>query len=142
MRQPDTSSPATLWTARLGALCYVAWGLFHCKVAYDIMTLGQGQQGITQGRLFQLAAYMLSISLFIIAMAVWRNWRNDRIGYWLSLCVAGWADGIWILVVVLPGYVGFARGFIPPAIFLVGAILTTIAYRRGHHRHAVTAVAS
>ncbi|MFC3676359.1 hypothetical protein [Ferrovibrio xuzhouensis] len=131
-----SSSALAVWTARAGALCYAAWGLFHCKVAYDIMQLGEGHEGIAQGRLFQLAAYMLTISLFIIVVALWRNWRNDRLGYWLSLCVAGWADGIWITVVVLPGYVGFARGFIPPAIFLAGAILTTIARRRQAHGRA------
>jgi hypothetical protein len=72
---------------------------------------------------------MLTISLFVIGVALRLNWRNDRRGYWLNLCVAGWADGIWILVVVLPGYVGLARGLIPPAIFVAGVVCTTLARR-------------
>jgi hypothetical protein len=40
------------------------------------------QTGITQGRSLQLAAYMLAIALFAIAIALW---RNDRLGYWLNL---------------------------------------------------------
>ena len=52
--------------ARVGALCYAAWGLFHCKVAYDIMQLGRAADSLSQGRLYQLAAYMLTISLFVI----------------------------------------------------------------------------
>jgi hypothetical protein len=72
---------------------------------------------------------MLTIALFAIVIAVWRVWRNDRLGYWLNLAVVGWADIIWVLVVVLPGYVPLGRGLIPPAIFVLGALLTTLAQR-------------
>jgi hypothetical protein len=115
------------WAARLGALCYIAWGLFHVNVAHDIYILGFAQNGITQGRLYQLAAYMLCIAMFAIAVAAFANWRNTELGYWLNICVVGWADGVWVLVVVLPGYVPLLRGLVPPALFVVGAILTTIA---------------
>jgi len=104
----------------LGALCYVAWGLFHVKVAHDIYILGSAQTGITQGRLYQLAAYLLCIAVFAIVVALVANWRNTQRGYWLNLCVIGWADGVWVLVVVLPGYVPLLRGLLPPAIFLAG----------------------
>ncbi|WP_211852338.1 hypothetical protein [Plastoroseomonas hellenica] len=113
--------------ARVGALFYTGWGLFHLHVAWDIMILGLPEGGLVQGRLFQLAAYMLTISLFVIGIAVRMNWRNDRLGYWLNLCVAGWADAVWVAVVVLPGYVGLMRGLVPPAVFVAGAVLTTFA---------------
>jgi hypothetical protein len=128
--RPSLSARNTQWTARLGALCYVAWGLFHIKVAYDIYLLGSAQIGITQGRLYQLAAYLLCIAVFAIVVALVANWRNMRRGYWLNLCVIGWADGVWVLVVVIPGYVPSLRGLLPPAIFLTGVVLTSIA-RRG-----------
>jgi hypothetical protein len=128
--RPSLSARNTQWTARLGALCYVAWGLFHIKVAYDIYLLGSAQIGITQGRLYQLAAYLLCIAVFAIVVALVANWRNMRRGYWLNLCVIGWADGVWVLVVVIPGYVPLLRGLLPPAIFLMGVVLTSIA-RRG-----------
>jgi len=115
--------------SRLGALCYAAWGLFHIKVAVDIWWLGAGQRGLVQGRLYQLAAYMVTIAVFVLVVGLWRNWRNDRLGYWLNLGVAGWADSIWVLVVVLPGYVGPARGLVPPAFYVGGAVLTTLARR-------------
>lgn len=115
--------------ARVGALLYIAWGIFHVYVAWQIYTLGLTEHGIAQGRLFQLAAYMLTISLFAIVVAVTRNWRNDNLGYWLNLAVVSWADIIWVLVVVLPGYVPTARGLIPPAIWIAAAICTTIARR-------------
>lgn len=113
--------------ARIAALCYAAWGFFHVKVAWEIAALGTAQQGLVQGRLYQLAAYMLSIALFVTIIGLWQNWRNDRFGYWLNLSVAGWADAIWVLVVVLPGYVDPVRGFVPPIIFLAAAALSTWA---------------
>ena len=115
--------------ARIGAIFYVAWGAFHLRVAYDIYKLGVPLTGIEQGRMYQLAAYMLTISLFVIGTALLLNWRNSRVGYWLNLCVAGWADLVWVVIVVLPGYVGLMRGLVPPAIFVAGAIGTTIARR-------------
>jgi hypothetical protein len=123
MRHPDLS----LIAARAGAICYIAWGLFHVNVAHDIYVLASAQNGLVQGRLYQLAAYMLTIALFVAAVGLFGNWRNRRMAYWLNLCVGGWADGIWVLVVVLPGYVPLVRGLVPPAIFVAGAVLTTIA---------------
>jgi hypothetical protein len=119
-----------LLIARIGAILYLVWGLFHVKVAWDIYMLGTGQAGIAQGRMYQLAAYLLTLSIFVIGVAVLLNWRNSAHGFWLNLCVAGWADGIWVLVVVLPGYVGWVRGFLPPAIFLGAAVLTMLARQR------------
>ena len=123
------SSRAIGWTARAAALLYAAWAVFHLKVAWDIMQLGLTQTSIAQARTFQLAAYMLTIALFVLIVAVTLNRRNSVIGYWLNLCVAGWADAIWVVVVVLPGYVGVVRGLLPPAIFLAAAIASTIAKR-------------
>ena len=115
--------------AKLGAVAYAAWGTFHVYVAWQIYLLGMTEQGIAQGRLLQLAAYMLTIALFAIFIAVTRNWRNDTLGYKLNLGVVSWADIVWVLVVVLPGYVPLGRGLIPPAIWIAGAVLTTIAQR-------------
>lgn len=117
--------------ARIGAISYGVWGAFHLYVAYQIYALALTEQGLSQGRLFQLAAYMLTISLFVLVVALTRNWRNDATGYWLNLAVASWADVIWILIVVLPGYVPAARGLIPPAFWVLGALFTTLAYRTG-----------
>ncbi len=115
--------------AKLGALCYVGWGVFHIGVARDIYQLGRTQTGIAQGRTFQLAAYMLTIALFAIVVALAGNWRNRRLGYWMNLWVIGWADAVWVAVVVAPGYVPPVRGLWPPAVYLLGAVLTTFAFR-------------
>lgn len=127
----------SLMIARIGAFFYVVWGLFHLRVAWNIFKLGEVQAGLAQGRIFQLAAYMLTISIFVICVAVFLNWRNDRRGYWLNLCVAGWADAIWLFVVVLPGYVGLIRGLVPPAVFVAGALATTLARQNSVMRRSM-----
>ena len=77
----------------------------------------------------KLAAYIFTLALFAALVGAFGNWRNNPRAYWLNLCMIGWADGICVLVVVLPGYVPLLRGLIPPAIFVSGAILTTLARR-------------
>ena len=121
--------PSTL-IARLGALCYIAWGIFHINVAHDIYALGSAQTGIARGRMYQLAAYMLCIALFAIVTGAAGNWRNGVRSYWLTLIVVGWADLVWVLVVVVPGYAPLLRGLLPPAVYVLGALLTTAARRR------------
>jgi hypothetical protein len=76
---------------------------------------------------------MLTISLSVVYVAVTRNWRNDQLGYKLNLGVVSWADLVWVFVVVLPDYVPLGRGFIPPAIWITGAVLTMIAQRANAH---------
>jgi hypothetical protein len=48
----------------------------------------------------------------------------------------GWADLVWVLVVVLPGYVPPLRGLLPPAIYVLGALLTTAARHSAGARRA------
>jgi hypothetical protein len=69
---------------------------------------------------------MLTIALFVVGVALLLNWKDNRVGYWLNLCVAGWADLIWVAVVVAPSYVGLVRGLVPPIVFVIAAILSTI----------------
>lgn len=135
--RPRVSAPAA---ARIGSLCYLAWGLFHLHVAYDIYQLGLPLAGLAQGRMYQLAAHMLSIATVVIVVSIFADWRNSSVGYWLNLSVAGGADGVWVLVVVLPGYVSVSRGLMPPTLFVAAAIATTIARRiewrpRLHGKH-------
>jgi len=40
-------------------------------------SIRSAERGLAQGRLFQMAAYMLCIALFAVGIAPTRNWRND-----------------------------------------------------------------
>ncbi len=126
----------TDFLSKTAAVLYAAWGAFHVYVAWQIYALALSEHGIAQGRLLQLAAYMLSISLFAIVIAIWRVAKNDPLGFWLNLAIVGWADVIWVLVVVLPGYVPLVRGLLPPAVFVLAAVLSALAYNRRHDQAA------
>ena len=68
----DTESLTKL-LARVGALSYAIWGVFHVYVSWQIFSLALPLKGVAQGRMFQLAAYMLTIALFAVAIALWRK---------------------------------------------------------------------
>ena len=118
-----------LMLARTGAVFYVLWGVLHIGVAWKISELALAQEGLIQGRLLQQAVYMLGIATTAIVVAVWLNWRNDRVGYWVNLAVVSFADIAFLLVIVLPGYVPLGRGLIGPALWVVALIFTTLAQR-------------
>lgn len=112
---------------RIGATLYFLWGILHLYAAYGIYKLGTDlEPGLVQARLFQDAAFMLIIALLAMAIAVWKNWNNDRIGYWLNLSIVSVADIIFLLLVVIPGYVPLGRGLIGPALWVAAVIFSTI----------------
>ena len=74
----------------------------------------QPRPGITRGRLYQLAAYMLCIALFAIVTGAAGIVRNGPRSYWLNLIVVGWADLVWVLVVVPPGTRPYSAGYYRP----------------------------
>ncbi len=55
--------------AKLGAVVYVLWGLFHIQAARLVYVLGQSMEpGIIQGRVYQDAWNLLFFALFGIAV--------------------------------------------------------------------------
>jgi|HubBroStandDraft_6_1064221.scaffolds.fasta_scaffold386960_2 hypothetical protein len=66
---------STTLFARLGALFFAIWGVFHVYVAWH--TLALAQNGIAQGRTLQFAAYMLTIARPIPTLA------GSRLFAWL-----------------------------------------------------------
>ena len=62
-------------------MTYVLWGLLHLQAARLVcQTL---EPGIVQGRIYQDAWNLLFFALFGIIVAVFLNWKNSRLGYWL-----------------------------------------------------------
>ena len=49
--------------ARIGAVCYVLWGLMHYFAAYNVCRIGLGAPpGMVQARLFQDAFYIFAFA--------------------------------------------------------------------------------
>jgi hypothetical protein len=115
------------WAARLGAVFYVVWGLFHVLAANAVYSLAEQQTGMVRGRLLQDAFYLLFFALAGIVIAIALNWRNDRRGYWMNGALIAVADIPFILFVLIPGLVPWWPGLAGPLLWLIAFLLTTVA---------------
>jgi len=71
------------WAARIGAVFYVLWGIFHLVAAVAVYALAEQSTGMVRGRLLQDAFISSFFALAGILMAMLLNWRNDKQGYWM-----------------------------------------------------------
>jgi len=118
--------------ARASAVVYLLWGLLHVKAAYAVYGLGVSlDPGMVQGRLFQGAFNLLFFAVFASVIAVWLNWKNSRIGYWLNVVTVSVTDIGFILFVLVPGYLPPFPGVIGPALWVLAVVLSTLGLRRG-----------
>lgn len=117
--------------ARLGSVAYVLWGILHLGAAGDEFALGASVgPGLVQGKLYQGAWNLLFFALACILIAVFFNWRNSRLGYWLNLAVVSVADIGFLIFVFFPGYASAIPAIFGPVLWMTAAVLTTIAVRR------------
>jgi hypothetical protein len=113
--------------ARIGAVCYVLWGLVHYQATYNVYSLGLSvSPGMVQGRLFQEALYLFAFATTGVVLAIVMNWRNSRIGFWLNALIIGVADVPFILFVLIPGYVPFWPGAAGPVLWIAAVFFTGV----------------
>jgi hypothetical protein len=111
--------------ARIGAVCYVLWGLVHYDAVYNVFHVALGvPPSMVQGRLFQDASYLFAFATTGIVLAITMNWRNSWAGFWLTALILGVADVPFILFVLVPGYSPFWPGVLGPALWVAGMIFT------------------
>lgn len=113
--------------AKLGSVTYVLWGLLHIEAARRVYMLGQSiDPGMIQGRIYQDAWGLLFFAIFGIIVAVYLNWRNSYLGYWLNLIVVSAADLGYIFFVLIPGYVPLVPGALGPLLWVLAIIFSTL----------------
>ena len=113
--------------AKTGAVFYVLWGLLHIVAAWKVYLLGQSlESGMIQGRLFQDAWNLLFFALFGIFVAVFLNWKNSHLGYWLNFVVISAADIGFIITILLPGYLPLVPAGLGLLLWLVALAFSTI----------------
>ena len=113
--------------AKLGSITYVLWGILHIEAARKVYVLGQTlDAGMVQGRIFQDAWSLLFFAVFGIVVAIFLNWKNSRLGYWLNLAVVSAGDIGYILFVLVPGYVPFMPGALGPILWVLAVLFSTI----------------
>jgi hypothetical protein len=115
-----------------GAICYALWGCLHLQAAYLVFRLGAAlEPGMVQGRVFQDAWSLLFFGVTAIAVALTLNIRNNAWGYWINLWILALADTGLIFFILLPGHMPLWPGIAGPVLWILGFILTTLAYVRG-----------
>jgi hypothetical protein len=121
--------------AKLGSITYVLLGLLHIEAARRVYMLGQSiDPGMIQGRIYQDAWCLLFFAIFGIVIAVYLNWRNSYLGYWLNLVVVSAADLGYIFFVLVPGYVPFVPGGIGPLLWVLAVIFSTVAIAKSKQK--------
>ena len=134
-------------------MCYVLWGILHigagAVVLYRLSANGgtdalavigsavpaeelpQNLGGVASGVLAQHAWNLAVFGLFAAIVGAVLNWRNSRIGYWLNLGVVSGADLGFIFAILIPGYIRLVDGLWGPALWVLGAIFSTIGLLAG-----------
>ena len=103
----------------------------HIEAARNIYVLGQTlDPGMVQGRIFQDAWNLLFFALFGIAVGVFLNWKNSRLGYWLNLIVVSAGDIGFIVFVLIPGHAPFVPGVLGPMLWLLAVLFSTVGIIR------------
>jgi hypothetical protein len=113
--------------AKLGSVTYILWGILHIEAARKVYLLGQTlDPGMLQGRIFQDAWNLLFFAIFGIVVAIFLNWKNSRLGYWMNLTVVSAGDIGYIVFVLVPGYVPFMPGALGPILWILAVLFSTV----------------
>ena len=114
--------------AKMGSVTYVIWGILHIEAARKVYALGQSlEPGMLQGRIYQDAWNLLFFAIFGIVVAIFLNWKNSRLGYWLNLVVVSTGDIGFIIFILIPGHLSFMPGALGPIVWILAALFSTIA---------------
>ena len=112
--------------ARIGAIAYIIWGMLHIVAARKVYLLALTlEPGIVQGRVFQDAWNLLFFALFAIIVAIFLNWHNSKLGYWLNLVVISVADIGFIVTVIIPGFLPVFPALIGPLVWIIAVVSST-----------------
>jgi hypothetical protein len=110
-----------------GAVLYVLWGLLHLFAALQVYRLGAGlEPGMVRGRIYQNALNLAYFAVFVIAVALIYNWKNDPLGYWLNLITTSITDIGFIYFILMPGYLRLKPGILGPVLWILAIIFSTV----------------
>lgn len=128
----DRAAGNDIVLARLGALCYVLWGLLHYSAAYGLFQLADTvPASVVRARLQQDGFYLAGLATIGIIVGVWLNWRNDRVGFWMNAVAVSLGDIPFVVLVLLPGYMPFWPGVLGPALWVAGLSFTALGRALG-----------
>lgn len=127
--EPEGAGGARVPWAKIGAIAYVIWGLWHLQVVVALWQAGAAPEDPRLGlRLQQGAFHILFFVIVAVVAGGWLNWRNSRIGYWINLVTVGWTEIGLFYLFILPGlFPWLPKGWVGPAAWLIAVAATTAA---------------
>lgn len=119
-----------MWAAKIGALAYAAWSILHIVLGVSRLSerAADGTLAEAAGRLAQGHWTLLYLGVFGLIVS-WFNWKNDKIAYWLAAFIISAEDIGFLLFPVKYGGLEPPASVVGPALWLIGLVFTTIAYR-------------
>jgi hypothetical protein len=114
--------------ARIGAVFYILWGLLHVLAAFIVLppAIEGLEPSVTLARVQQNSFFMATIGIASVWIAIAKNWRNDRFGFWFNLFLVSAADIGFIWFVLIPGWEPISMGFIGPLLWILATSATTL----------------
>ena len=82
--------------------------------------------GMVQARIFQDAWNLLFFAVFGIIVAIFYNWKNSRMGFWLNATVVSAGDIGFILALLMPGYLPWVPAGLGPLLWIIALSLTAM----------------
>lgn len=133
---------------RIGAIFYALWGILHILGAAVLLqqassggattvfaTIGsatpvadlpQVAGGLATAVLTYYAWNLLWVGLFVLVVAIWLNWKNSLLGFWLNLVVVGAVDLGLLFTLIAPGHMALSDGLLGVGLWLPALLFSAI----------------
>ncbi|MEM7758033.1 MAG: hypothetical protein AAF298_07900 [Cyanobacteria bacterium P01_A01_bin.40] len=72
---------------------------------------------------------MATIEVGSIWIAICKNWRNDRFGFWFNLFLVSAADLGFICLVLIPGWEPISMGLIGPLLWILATVASALGIK-------------
>jgi len=117
-------------SAKIGAIAYAGWSVLHIILGITRLSerAADGTLADATGRLAQGHWTLLYLGVLGLILS-WFNWKNNKVAYWLSAFIISAEDIGFLLFPVLQGGLEPPASVVGPALWLIGLVFTTIAYR-------------
>lgn len=118
-----------IWAARVGAISYALWSLLHIGLGVARLSerASAGALADAAGRLAQGHWTLIYIGVFGLILS-WFNRRNSAAAYWCAAFIISAEDIGFLIFPVAYGGMEFPASVIGPVLWIVGLLLTSIAY--------------
>ncbi|MEO1225689.1 MAG: hypothetical protein AAFX92_15840 [Pseudomonadota bacterium] len=130
--------------ARIGAIFFGLWGLLHVVGAGAILvalaadTVGgfafyqnaEGPFPAVAGAVLGYNSFaILWTGLLVIVIALFLNWRNDRLGLQANIALAGLSDLGLVIFLLIPGFVSLEGAALGLVLFVLASLFAILGYR-------------